>query len=168
MSNCKLCNSLDANNICLRKNGCNLMLCRFCKERVQYCLCYQKCYKCKYFITNFNYDENIKEYICEDCSFDSDSSSSYDSDLSEDDICYKPKCERCSSRKQVQTVCCDCSIELCKDCKNDDDILCNCYGECTNCNIEVNRGENGWPCNECKSWLCSNCCEIKELKCIYC
>ena len=59
----------------------------------------------------------------------------------------------------VALVCCDCSVEWCNNCRivYENCKFCECYGECTGCGDDVNRGENGWPCSMCKKWLCENC-----------
>ena len=66
-------------------------------------------------------------------------------------ICDIKGCEGC-----VKTVCGDCSVSMCKDCRNGDN-LCGCYGRCFGCNRQVNRGSHGWPCNECNKWGCWDC-----------
>ena len=49
---------------------------------------------------------------------------------------------------------------MCNDCEGDDNYLCGCYGKCYTCGVDVNRGEHGWPCSDCKQWYCSNECHI--------
>ncbi len=66
-------------------------------------------------------------------------------------ICDIKGCEGC-----VKHVCCDCSVSMCKDCRNGDN-LCGCYGRCFGCNQQVSRGSDGWPCNECNRWGCWHC-----------
>ncbi len=77
----------------------------------------------------------------------------------------KPKkvhiCMLCKKQEPtVKTICCDCSVEWCKRCI-DENEFCKCYGECDSCGKDVNRGENGWPCSDCKKWLCDDCREQK-------
>lgn len=66
-------------------------------------------------------------------------------------ICKKNGCDNC-----VKVACCDCDILLCRKCRNGD-ALCKCYGSCSSCGTDVNRGANGWPCYECKQWYCDTC-----------
>lgn len=66
-------------------------------------------------------------------------------------VCNVRGCTDC-----VEVVCCDCGERMCSDCRNGDD-LCGCYGHCSSCGTEVNRGADGWPCGECDQWLCSGC-----------
>ena len=69
------------------------------------------------------------------------------------------KCWHCKTRgceECVDVVCCDCSVRMCSDCRNSD-ILCGCYGECYTCGCEVDRGSDGWPCNDCEKWYCDSC-----------
>ncbi len=65
-----------------------------------------------------------------------------------------------------ELVCCDCGIHMCKNCQGTDK-KCECYGICTNCSNNVNRGAHGWPCNDCNGWYCSNKCK-KTSKCKEC
>lgn len=76
-------------------------------------------------------------------------------------LCHTSGCNKC-----INTVCVDCCIEICKECRNNDDILCECYGNCTNCDTSVNRGSNGWPCDDCNKWLCHEC--VDEYGCNSC
>lgn len=72
----------------------------------------------------------------------------------------KRKCEYCSIKgcnNCVKTVCCDCGSIMCKKCVNDDEIQCGCYGKCTDCGANVNRGDDGWGCSTCDKWLCRSC-----------
>lgn len=69
------------------------------------------------------------------------------------------RCWHCEVRgcvECVDVVCCDCCVSMCKDCANTD-ILCGCYGECYSCGRDINRGSNGWPCNDCDKWYCDRC-----------
>lgn len=66
-------------------------------------------------------------------------------------VCELRGCEEC-----LRTVCCDCSVSMCKKCRNGDD-MCGCYGNCYWCNREVDRGSDGWPCDECDRWGCRSC-----------
>lgn len=75
--------------------------------------------------------------------------------------CKKSGCEEC-----LNMVCCDCGVYLCEVCKDNDDIWCGCYGNCTSCGDDVDRGGDGWPCSQCKQWLCEKCRGSK--KCMYC
>ena len=65
-------------------------------------------------------------------------------------------CEVRGCRDCVNTVCCDCGVSMCDDCRNSD-ILCGCYGECYSCGREVDRGSDGWPCDDCDKWYCRGC-----------
>lgn len=59
---------------------------------------------------------------------------------------------------------------MCKDCRNTGKPNCGCYGNCNSCEKGVDRGSDGWPCRECKKWLCVKCkynsickiCKISE------
>ena len=76
--------------------------------------------------------------------------------------CYRCKetgCNLCTT-----TACCDCGVIMCKDCSGSGDPDCGCYGRCTTCGNDVNRGEHGWPCRICKQWLCSSCLNTKKCK----
>lgn len=75
--------------------------------------------------------------------------------------CKKSGCEEC-----LNMVCCDCCVYLCEVCKDNNDIWCGCYGNCTSCGDDVDRGGDGWPCSQCKQWLCEKCRGSK--KCMYC
>ena len=74
-------------------------------------------------------------------------------------VCYS--CNAVGCKNCIRTVCSDCDVQMCISCRNNDDILCGCYGSCAECGRDVNRGEDGWPCNECNTWLCSDC-QIKD------
>ena len=65
-------------------------------------------------------------------------------------------CEIRGCRDCIDVVCCDCSVSMCDDCRNSD-ILCGCYGECYSCGREVDRGSDGWPCDDCDKWYCRGC-----------
>jgi len=45
---------------------------------------------------------------------------------------------------------------MCQECRNGD-VLCGCYGNCYWCDIDINRGSDGWPCEECDRWGCNDC-----------
>jgi hypothetical protein len=66
-------------------------------------------------------------------------------------------CEKVGCSKCIITVCCDCGVRMCVLCKDNHNVQCGCYGECTECNNDVNRGDNGWPCTTCAQWLCEDC-----------
>lgn len=59
--------------------------------------------------------------------------------------------------EEFETVCSDCCVAMCDECKLDDDNLCGCYGTCDSCNCEVNRGSDGRKCMDCQEWLCNDC-----------
>lgn len=110
--------------------------------------------------------DSIPCELCNDDSDDDSYSGSDDNTLEKKEVLYYCKnctseCENCyikGCRKCVKTVCCDCCVIWCKDCRNcADDLLCDCYGKCYICNVAINRGSSGWPCNECKKWYCSHC-----------
>ena len=72
---------------------------------------------------------------------------------------YCDACEEVQGcKKCVQYVCCDCHYNMCYECRNNDDIICGCFGECYSCGRDVNRDLDGRPCNECEKWYCYNCC----------
>jgi hypothetical protein len=86
-------------------------------------------------------EEEIKEpkiSLCKTCS----------------DECFV--CELRGCKECLRTVCCDCSVSMCKECENGDD-LCGCYGNCYWCDRDVDRGSDGWPCDECNRWGCHDC-----------
>ena len=70
-------------------------------------------------------------------------------------ICFH--CKRSGCTTCMKTVCGDCDVRMCNQCKDDDNVMCGCYGECTSCGKNVDRGEDGWPCSTCKQWLCGKC-----------
>lgn len=77
--------------------------------------------------------------------------------------CYECNISGCD--KCIQPVCCDCSVRMCNIHKGDGTSLCACYGKCSNCRTDVNRGNNGWPCYECRKWYCDSCrnnCEYNK------
>jgi hypothetical protein len=65
--------------------------------------------------------------------------------------CDERGCENC-----VEIVCCDCSVSMCEECRNNE-TQCGCYGKCFWCGRDVNRGSDGWPCYECDRWGCWDC-----------
>ena len=114
--------------------------------------------------------------VCKWCDSDYDS----DDDDDSDDNNLKPPhlfCKKCTYRcfvcevrgciDCVKTVCCDCSERMCRKCRNGDE-LCGCYGHCYSCDTEVDRGSDGWPCDECDRWLCSRCCRSGDNPCSEC
>ncbi len=117
------------------------------------------------YINNINTNKLslLDKYIVEDssdcCSDSSDNSDgSYDNDVNAN-ACYV--CKR--TDVDIDCVCCDCSVSMCKRCKSHDGpdnykFFCGCYGRCTNCKKKVDRCENGWPCGTCNGWYCSVKC----------
>lgn len=79
--------------------------------------------------------------------------------------CYSCNISGCV--KCIQSVCCDCSESMCRSC-NGGDNLCGCYGNCSSCGTNVDRGSNGWPCRGCKKWYCSSNCRNVSSKCKLC
>lgn len=76
-----------------------------------------------------------------------------------------PYCFNCNAYdERMETVCSDCSVALCSKCECDDDVLCGCYGKCYSCNCHVNRGSDGWPCMDCREWLCNDCKNSSECR----
>ena len=72
----------------------------------------------------------------------------------------KLKCYSCNvygCNKCIEIVCSDCSERMCKNCNGNEKSQCGCYGKCSLCEINVDRGSNGWPCNKCKKWYCEEC-----------
>ena len=93
-------------------------------------------------------------------SSDNDSNDTKYESESESDDDSSSSCFNCGNRnKSVSVVCCDCGVRMCSKCSYKDDIECGCYGRCTNCNKNINRGENGWPCRKCDDWYCSDLCK---------
>jgi hypothetical protein len=79
------------------------------------------------------------------------------------------KCYGCNvtgCNKCIETVCCDCSEIMCKHCGGSGDVRCGCYGNCSSCKTDVDRGSDGWPCSKCKKWYCEDC--KKNSKCKLC
>jgi hypothetical protein len=81
------------------------------------------------------------------------------------DMCFVCEMNGCS--ECVETVCCDCGVSMCDECRNSDE-LCGCYGNCSTCGRDVNRGSDGWPCGECEIWYCNDCCRSGENTCKEC
>lgn len=133
----------------------NAIACKFCN----------KC-ECK------NKDENDEDNYEED-NYDSD----YECECVSKRVnkflfCKKctDKCYSCEVRGCdycIDVVCCDCGVSMCDKCRNRD-ILCGCYGECYTCDSDVNRGSDGWPCNECEKWYCRYCRYTGENTCDDC
>ena len=69
--------------------------------------------------------------------------------------CYNCNISGCS--KCINIVCSDCSERMCTSCSGNGDNRCACYGNCSYCSKNVDRGNDGWPCYECRKWLCSDC-----------
>lgn len=67
------------------------------------------------------------------------------------DACEIRGCKEC-----VTFACCDCGYDMCVECR-DNEVDCGCYGHCYSCGDDINRGEDGWPCGECKKWYCRYC-----------
>jgi hypothetical protein len=114
-----------------------------------------------------------KAVLCEICNKEKDYEDDDDDkeEKEEKEVLTKPKeqmlyCKRCRStcficemigcNKCVDTVCCDCCVSMCDECRNND-VLCGCYGKCCICRTEINRGSEGWPCGECEKWYCHDC-----------
>lgn len=105
--------------------------------------------------------------VCEFCNTESESESESDKDKHLfckrcTSTCFT--CEEIGCDKCIDVVCCDCGVTMCSECRNRDK-LCGCYGKCYRCDTYLDRGKNGWPCNECEKWYChdcgptSNCCK---------
>jgi hypothetical protein len=96
----------------------------------------------------------------------------------EEDKCVPLFCKRCTKKCHkckakgckdcVEVACCDCGIRLCVNCTGDDNILCDCYGECSICGTDINRSEDGWPCAACNIWYCNGCRSDSENQCTEC
>ena len=50
--------------------------------------------------------------------------------------------------------------------QSDFNIPWNCYGDCSICLHEINNKNNGWPCDHCEQWLCTDC--TGNNNCSYC
>jgi len=85
-----------------------------------------------------SWDGKIKHLFCKKCTLKCDA-------------CDVRGCKEC-----VEFVCCDCGYDMCYECRNNE-VDCGCYGECFSCGRDVNRGSDGWPCDECKLWYCNDC-----------
>ncbi len=74
--------------------------------------------------------------------------------------CCSTTCYDCNEKgciKCIESACSDCCESMCSNCIFWGESNCGCYGKCTICNTAVDRGTNGWPCNDCRQWLCSRC-----------
>ena len=76
--------------------------------------------------------------------------------------CYSCNVSGCN--KCIETACCDCSVIMCKNCGGSGEPNCGCYGSCSSCGTDVNRGSDGWPCHKCKKWYCSVCRHTSKCK----
>ena len=85
-----------------------------------------------------SWDGKIKHLFCKKCTLKCDA-------------CEERGCKEC-----VEFACCDCDYNMCYECRNNE-VDCGCYGECYSCGRDVNRGSDGWPCNECEKWYCCGC-----------
>ncbi len=85
-----------------------------------------------------SWDGKIKHLFCKKCTLKCDA-------------CEERGCKEC-----VEFACCDCDYNMCYECRNNE-VDCGCYGECYSCGTDVNRGSDGWPCNECEKWYCCGC-----------
>lgn len=54
-------------------------------------------------------------------------------------------------------------MELCRKCNDDKNIKCNCYQDCSNCNVEFNVRINGRACDKCWTGLCNECYDMNKL-----
>lgn len=92
-------------------------------------------------------------------SFTSDESASEESSEESSSEEILENCYACNYKKNVEVVCSDCGVKMCNKCSGrPDDNNCACYGNCSKCNQNINRGEYGWACNECDEWYCSDLC----------
>ncbi len=57
----------------------------------------------------------------------------------------------------IECACCDCCVKTCPDCSGDGEANCGCFGNCSKCQADINRGANGWPCSTCFNWYCDDC-----------
>ena len=76
--------------------------------------------------------------------------------------CYSCNVSGCNNC--IDTACCDCSVIMCKNCSGNGEPTCGCYGKCSSCQTDVNRGSDGWPCNKCKKWYCESCKHTSKCK----
>lgn len=70
------------------------------------------------------------------------------------------KCKFCDFNgclKCIGHTCDRCRVNMCVQCYNDETISCNCFGVCSECDTNINNGENGWSCSKCKTWFCDDC-----------
>ena len=82
-------------------------------------------------------------------------------------------CDACKEvqgcKECIKNVCWECDYNMCYECRNTDNIMCGCFGECYTCGRDVDRGSDGWPCNECEKWYCHNCrCRLTDNSCKEC
>ncbi len=85
--------------------------------------------------------------------------------------CCYITCYACSTNgcpNCIESVCSDCSERMCPNCAFDGKPNCGCYGKCTSCYTTVDRGANGWPCNDCRQWLCNYCHYHSKIICDTC
>lgn len=45
-----------------------------------------------------------------------------------------------------------------------DEVIWNCYRDCSKCDQEVNNKKDNWPCNNREQWLCVNCKQLSSCK----
>jgi hypothetical protein len=117
-----------------------------------------KCESCETVIT---FKKEIRCYLCNREEDDESEEEYEEKDKKPHLFCKKCtlKCDACEVRgckECVTFACCDCGYNMCYECRNNE-IDCGCYGECYSCGVDVNRGEEGWPCGECEKWYCHGC-----------
>lgn len=79
--------------------------------------------------------------------------------------CYN--CKESGCKKCIGCVCCDCGVRMCPNCSGSGEPNCGCYGRCSSCRTDVNRGQHGWPCTSCRCWYCDGCRNIDNY-CLEC
>ena len=100
-------------------------------------------------------------FTTEENKSDKDESEENTADEEEDEI--EESCYSCGSYcKKISVVCGDCGVKMCKQCArnacDNDNSSCGCYGNCSNCNKNINRGDHNWPCRKCNEWYCGELC----------
>lgn len=74
--------------------------------------------------------------------------------------CYH--CNESGCNKCIDCVCGDCCVDMCPNCSGNGEPWCGCYGSCSKCRNDVNRGKHGRPCRSCRCWYCDNCRGVKN------
>lgn len=164
---CVKCEEGDSTCFHCKKSGCDkciptvccdccVSMCSKCEGRPNIlCGCYGRCTSCGVRVNRGEHGwpcNRCDEWLCDDCGSCSCNCAECETGDSTCFHCKKTGCDKC-----IRNVCCECCVSMCSKCEGPPDILCGCYGRCTKCGVDVNRGEHGAPCNQCDDWLCGDC-----------